>query len=648
MSKSSKMDTAAPVSKLTNWWRNRRLVAKHSLLLFLSALLVVPFIYFTLNYTVLPAFEQLEQRAAEEQISRAHNAIERLQDALVTQATDYSYWDESYAYVQQPNQTFESENLAGEGYLQTLGIDYWAVLRSDGQIIWSDAVDKTGERHDIASKNAIDQHISKPVFLKASIGQTRYVTYANIGNQLFILTATDIKKSNKTGTTVGSMVFGKRLPPEIVQAAVRAPVTMIKRDSADFQTLINQNENVSDWSVLQQKQIVSYITLYDMNTTPLSLVSFTSDRSIYSAGQKALVLAALGMIFAIITLILILGYGLRAVTIKRLQNLEGHLASNKSLRQLRDTGLSEGEDEIASLAKGFQKLAAELAQAEEQLRETSYVQGKADSAAGVLHNVRNALVPVTAMHGKWFEESNGTLFSHLQLATKELSDPSLEPERQAALQKFLVAATTEYLAENEIRKADLINTKISMNQISEILASYHDDSDTETSQTGLSILEIVEQSIGSAQPAENDHVAITLPETDIMVLGNHIQLIQIFSNLFVNATESLESSSRSDKRLDVTWQEDALAGEVIVFITDNGEGMDSETLARAFEPGFSTRKEKFGGLGLHWCANTISILGGRLAIESEGLGKGARVIVTLKSYPADQPMETADRSQKAA
>lgn len=60
-----------------------------------------------------------------------------------------------------------------------------------------------------------------------------------------------------------------------------------------------------------------------------------------------------------------------------------------------------------------------------------------------------------------------------------------------------------------------------------------------------------------------------------------------------------------------------------VTLADDGDGFDAATGARLFERGFSTRTDKHGGLGLHWCANTLSTLGGALSLTSPGKGLGA-------------------------
>ena len=49
-----------------------------------------------------------------------------------------------------------------------------------------------------------------------------------------------------------------------------------------------------------------------------------------------------------------------------------------------------------------------------------------------------------------------------------------------------------------------------------------------------------------------------------------------------------------------------------------------------FEKGFSTKsRDTNRGIGLHWCANAIHALGGRIWAASDGPGRGASVHVVF-------------------
>ena len=77
----------------------------------------------------------------------------------------------------------------------------------------------------------------------------------------------------------------------------------------------------------------------------------------------------------------------------------------------------------------------------------------------------------------------------------------------------------------------------------------------------------------------------------------------------------------------LTLETKAENGKCIVIISDNGFGMDAETLSKLFEPYF-TSKEKGNGLGLTNTQNIILNHRGTIKVESE-VGKGTSFIITL-------------------
>jgi len=63
---------------------------------------------------------------------------------------------------------------------------------------------------------------------------------------------------------------------------------------------------------------------------------------------------------------------------------------------------------------------------------------------------------------------------------------------------------------------------------------------------------------------------------------------------------------------------------------DNGVGIPKDNLERVFDQGFTTKSHDTNhGIGLHWCANAIAALGGRIWAASEGRGHGASLHMML-------------------
>jgi chemotaxis protein histidine kinase CheA len=75
----------------------------------------------------------------------------------------------------------------------------------------------------------------------------------------------------------------------------------------------------------------------------------------------------------------------------------------------------------------------------------------------------------------------------------------------------------------------------------------------------------------------------------------------------------------------------------LIRVSDDGRGIDPQTIGRLFEPGFTTASEPSAisgrGVGLDVVKSTIEACGGSVKIQSE-LGKGSTFLITLPYKPA--------------
>jgi len=106
------------------------------------------------------------------------------------------------------------------------------------------------------------------------------------------------------------------------------------------------------------------------------------------------------------------------------------------------------------------------------------------------------------------------------------------------------------------------------------------------------------------------------------------RLHQIIWNLLTNAVKFTPRGGRVDLGATRT------ASQVIISVTDSGEGIDPQFLPHMFEPFRqaetpSTRVHGGLGLGLSIVRYLVEAHGGSVAAESEGRGKGARFTVSL-------------------
>ncbi len=152
----------------------------------------------------------------------------------------------------------------------------------------------------------------------------------------------------------------------------------------------------------------------------------------------------------------------------------------------------------------------------------------------------------------------------------------------------------------------------------------------------LDVNAVVEDGLKLLTRTLGEHVLLThdLDRSVGLVMADHGQLEQVLMNLAVNARDAVgDGGSVVIATRPVELDEDAAAMHVglrpgvytCLAVTDDGRGMAPETIARAFEPFYTTKRTgQSSGLGLATVYGIVTGLGGNVSIYSE-VGHGTSV-----------------------
>jgi PAS domain S-box-containing protein len=109
------------------------------------------------------------------------------------------------------------------------------------------------------------------------------------------------------------------------------------------------------------------------------------------------------------------------------------------------------------------------------------------------------------------------------------------------------------------------------------------------------------------------------------------KLAQVFTNLLVNAAQSIEEGAADENEIRVqTYME---GGFIVVAVQDTGVGIPDEIRARLFEPFYGTKPKDGAGLGLSLCSEIVRLHGGTIEVKSAP-GRGSRFEVRLPAPEA--------------
>ena len=169
---------------------------------------------------------------------------------------------------------------------------------------------------------------------------------------------------------------------------------------------------------------------------------------------------------------------------------------------------------------------------------------------------------------------------------------------------------------------------------------------------------------GAGDVSRSDVVQVVRNTTDMMRSGlpSHIQIVldlsaepcyadldprefaQALVNLILNARDAMEERGEINIFCGVEPSEvDPSRTEVVVRVTDEGVGIDSENLKQVFDPFFTTKPLGEGtGLGLSSVYTLLQQAGGTVDITSE-VGRGTTVIARVPESAGGLVSDTPDR-----
>lgn len=130
---------------------------------------------------------------------------------------------------------------------------------------------------------------------------------------------------------------------------------------------------------------------------------------------------------------------------------------------------------------------------------------------------------------------------------------------------------------------------------------------TDQEQTPIDVVSVIKEALlllRASIPATID-IRTDLPEEEVMIFSDKIQIGQILMNLFTNASQAMEQTGgaieiKVGTQFLMDGTGDCLPGQyATITVSDTGPGIDPDIIGRIFEPYFTTREVgKGSGLGL--------------------------------------------------
>jgi signal transduction histidine kinase len=264
--------------------------------------------------------------------------------------------------------------------------------------------------------------------------------------------------------------------------------------------------------------------------------------------------------------------------------------------------------------------------------------GKLEMSTGLLHDIGNA---VTAFGTEVVNLKNALEWRELNDLTKLIEmfksnlnslDLALGHGKGADLSNFLKAVNKSLSKKNQRLQEGAERLYENTSHIQDVLniQRHYVEGKAKAVRESLSLQTVIEDALAIQDGSfakRNIKLEKRINRNTPPIKGDKTHLIQVVINILKNSIEAFDGAvSREDKLIEISLRQDEAERLLFVEIADNGVGFSQEIGRGLFQKGHTT-KQAGTGFGLYNCEQIISSHHGEISIKSEGLNKGARVMM---------------------
>ncbi|MEG3145443.1 CHASE4 domain-containing protein [Sphingomonas sp. RT2P30] len=564
---------------------------------------------------ITPSFNQLEARSVDGHVERTRAALGEYASKVESAVRDYGDWNASYDYMAHQTATFERESFSTLA-MANLDVNGMAYVGTDGHIVIARWRDLAADADNDALRRAFVAQIGRTDFAHVLKGRNSAHFFVRLGPIVAAVGVAQVRRSDGTGAPRGLVLMARQISSRQLSDLLQLAARLDLDRAAD-----------SDAITPGRSTMRIAVPIRGADGHAVASAAFSVPRDVSTLGRRMLLLAAAGSTLLLLLVLVFLRRMIDRQVLRPLARVESHMQTVRASGALGLLDEEARQDEIGSLGRSFNSMLRQLKDLREQVEVQSFALGRSESAVAVMHNVRNALNPISTILSQGIAQPAPVDQAILDRAMAELARDDLPAPRRAKLLAFITAAAEAEARDRETRREQLRVGREAMSQVLDIIGGQQQAAHERPELAICDVTDIIARNATIARYAGGVSIAFSFPSRPCLVMASRVILSQVIGNIFSNAAEAIAATGSQSGSISVSIEE--RAGRALIAIRDDGEGFAPDQMPELFQRGFSTRAHKSGGLGLHWCANSMGAMHGDMRLESEGKGRGAVAILTL-------------------
>ncbi len=357
--------------------RNRSSLRYQTLKAVFLTLLALLLLLLLFSQTIVKTgFEAVETQEAIKNVERVRDAFDMQVESIAVKISDWSIWDDAYAFMQYRNQSFEESSLATTSLL-SMKVDLFVWWLPDGTLRW-------GREFDLVQGKATEP---RPIILDFLKGNPQLFSFKNESDQkagiidipglgLTFVAIQPVVKSDGSGPIAGALVAGRAMNEAMLKRinhVTHLEISMWPEASKPFPSLEEKiserlkDPKASEIVPLDSRNIAGYTKIYDMSGKAVALVRMLTTREIHAQGQTTLYSFMAALIFAGLCFGLVITWLLEKKVISRVVALAADIVDIRHKSDLSLRVAETGQDEISDLARSTNEMLASIERAQNEI-----------------------------------------------------------------------------------------------------------------------------------------------------------------------------------------------------------------------------------------------------------------------------------------